>query len=82
MLFCFVSLHRLINGTSGETPINVVDSGNTGSSPRIILNSPVTKIEKGGTDKDPWVKVTTGKQCQILKSKINGIIIPGTVTLI
>ena len=50
-----------MNGVSGETPITVADSISSGPKlPKIILNSLVTKIEKGGTDKDPWVKVTAG----------------------
>ena len=43
-----------------ETPIRVVDPGDTGDSPRIILNSVVSKVERGGTAQDPWVKVTAG----------------------
>ena len=46
----------------GETPIRVVDPSDTSDSPRIILNSVVTKVERGGTPQDPWVKVTAGTE--------------------
>ena len=38
----------------------MVDPDDTSDSPRIILNSVVTKVERGGTAQDPWVKVTAG----------------------
>ena len=52
--------YRLINGADDETPIRVVDPDDTSDSPRIILNSVVTKVERGGTAQNPWVKVTAG----------------------